>query len=271
MAARGVGTSTKKPETSTVVIMSILDHPLIAERYFFPRRERFADPFWVEAGAERLGCYFHRPHPGAKTLVHFHGNGEIVADYLDDFVSAIEWLGCNCFLAEFRGYGMSTGTPALGRMLDDVASLIRAIGQPESELILFGRSVGSLFAIHAASLFPGVAGLILESAVADPLERLLLRVSPEELGVSPAAFEAEVAARLDHRRKLESYPGPTLVMHTRHDGLVDLSHGERLYRWAAGRKTLKIFPQGNHNDIMAVNARQYFALVREFVATLQPQ
>lgn len=248
--------------------MSILDHPLISERYFFPRTERFENPFWVETGGVRLGCYFHRPHPGAKILVHFHGNGEIVADYLGDFVSVIEWLGCNCFLAEFRGYGMSTGTPFLGRMLDDVEPLIRAIGRPEQELILFGRSVGSLFAIHAASLFPHVAGLILESAVADPLERLLLRISPQELGTSAAAFEAEAAARLDHQSKMESYAGPTLVMHTRHDGLVDVSHGERLYHWAGGRKSLKIFPLGNHNDIMAVNAREYFAAVQDFVLSL---
>jgi len=250
------------------VTVSILDHPLISQRYFFPREEGFADPFWVAVDGDRLGCYFHRPHPGAKTLVHFHGNGEVVADYLGGFETLIERLGYNCFFAEFRGYGMSTGTPALGRLLDDVAPLIWAIGQPEEELVLFGRSVGSLFAIHAASLFPKVAGLILESAVADPLERLLLRVSPQELGVSPAEFEAEVAARLDHRRKMEGYAEPTLVMHTRHDGLVDVSHGERLYQWAAGAKTLKIFPHGNHNDIMAVNAREYFALVQDFMHSL---
>lgn len=245
--------------------MSILDHPLISERYFFPREERFDNPFWVETDGVRLGCYFYQPHPGAKTLVHFHGNGEIVADYLGDFPLVIDWLGCNGFFAEFRGYGMSTGTPLLGRMLDDVAPLIRAIGQPEQELILFGRSVGSLFAIHAASLFPKVAGLILESAVADPLERLLLRVSPQELGLSPQAFATEVAAHLNHQSKMENYTGPTLIMHTRYDGLVDVSHGERLYQWAGGPKTLKIFPHGNHNNIMAVNGREYFALIKEFI------
>jgi hypothetical protein len=250
------------------VTTSILDHPLISQRYFFPRQSRFDDPFWVESDGIRLGCHFHRPHPGARTIVHFHGNGEVVADYLDGFVSIIDRLGYNCFLAEFRGYGMSTGSPALGRMLDDVAPLIRAVGLPEQQLVLFGRSVGSLFAIHAASLFPRVAGLILESAVADPLERLLLRVSPQELGVSPARFEAEVAARLDHRAKMTAYAGPTLVMHSRHDGLVDVSHGERLHRWAGGAKTLKVFPRGNHNDIMAVNGPEYFALIQAFMQTL---
>lgn len=247
---------------------SLLDHPVISARYFFPRQARLAAPFWVDCGDARLACSYHEIDPLAHTLVHFHGNGEIVNDYLGDFVALIQAMGCNLLLAELRGYGASTGTPQLGRMLDDVAPTLRALGQPAERLILFGRSVGSLFAVHAASLLPRAAGLILESGVADLLERLLLRLAPEELGVSRAQLAAEVAARLDQRGKMAAFPGPTLVMHTRHDGLVDLSHGQRLYDWAAGPKTLKIFPRGNHNDIMFVNFREYFAAVAGFVDRL---
>jgi PhoPQ-activated pathogenicity-related protein len=57
-------------------------------------------------------------------------------------------------------------------------------------------------------------------------------------------------------------------MHTQHDGLVDVSHGQRLYDWVPGRKELKIFPHGNHNDIMYVNAREYFKLLAGFVGSL---
>ncbi len=246
----------------------LLNHPLIAERYFFPRPERIAEPYWVEAAGARLACFSHRAHPGAKTLVHFHGNGETVADYLDGFVDGVYALGLNLFLAEFRGYGMSTGSPSLGRMLDDVEPLIRAVGCPVEEMVLFGRPVGSLFAIHGASLFPEVGGLILESAVADPLERLLLRIAPWELDCTAEELAAAVAERLDHRGKLAAYRGPLLVMHTRNDELVELSHGERLYRWAGGKKHLHVFPRGNHNNILAVNAREYFSLVQNFVAGL---
>ncbi|TRO83165.1 alpha/beta hydrolase [Desulfuromonas acetexigens] len=243
----------------------LLDHPVIAERYFFPRPERFADPCWVEVAEAQLACYSRRRHAGAKTLVHFHGNGETVVDYLDGFVEAVDAIGLNLFLAEFRGYGMSTGSPSLGRMLDDVAPLIRAVGCPVEEMVLFGRSVGSLFAIHGVSLFPEVAGLILESAVADPLERLLLRVAPWELGCTAEDLAQAVAERLDHRGKMAAYQRPLLVMHTRNDDLVEVSHGERLHRWAGGKKQLHIFPRGNHNNILAVNAREYFSLIENFV------
>ena len=247
---------------------SILDHPLISERYFFPRDGYFKDPFWVDCGDARLACSYHEIDPAAKTLIHFHGNGEIVDDWQGDFVTLIQQMGCNVLLAELRGYGQSTGQPQLGKMVEDVVPTIEALQRPENELIFFGRSVGSIFAIEAAARFPQAAGLILESGVADVLERLLLRVEPQEIGVSAAEFEAEAERRLNHQRKMGSYPGPVLVMHTQNDGLVDVSHGERLYDWAAGEKQIKIFPHGNHNDIMYVNAREYFGLLAEFIGSL---
>lgn len=246
----------------------LLNHHLISERYFFPRSGTLADPFWVDCGDARLACSYHEVDPAAKTLVHFHGNGEIVDDWCGDFVSLIQQMGCNCFLAELRGYGQSTGEAQLGKMLEDVVPTIEALAKPASELIFFGRSVGSIFAIEAAAMFPDAAGLVLESGVADVRERLLMRVSPAELGVTTDEFDIVVSGSLDHQRKMAAYPGPSLVMHTRNDGLVDVSHGQRLYDWAAGRKKIKIFPQGNHNDIMFVNAREYFALLADFITSV---
>lgn len=246
----------------------ILNHPLISERYFFPRVGRFPDPFWVECDAARLACSYHEIDPQAKTLVHFHGNGEIVDDWRGDFVQLIQRMGCNILLAELRGYGQSSGVPQLGKMLDDVVPTIEALGKPARQLIFFGRSVGSIFALEAAARFPQAAGLIIESGVADVLERLLLRVQPQELGCTADELLAAVETYLNHQRKISAYSGPLLVMHTRNDGLVDVSHGQRLYDWAGGRKQLKIFPHGNHNDIMFVNAREYFSLLADFIVSL---
>jgi pimeloyl-ACP methyl ester carboxylesterase len=250
------------------MINDLLNHPLIAQRYFFPRRGTLSEPFWVDAGDARLACHLHRVDPSARTLVHFHGNGEIVDDYLGDFVELVGRMGCNCLLAEYRGYGRSQGRPELGRMLTDVAAVVRAAGEPQ-RLIFFGRSVGSIFAIEAAARFPQAAGLVLESGIADVRERLLLRVDPAELGVSPQALTEVVARRLDHERKLASFPGPVLVLHARHDDLVPVSHGERLYQWAAGEKRLQVFAQGDHNSIMFANAREYFATLADFIGKLR--
>ncbi len=247
----------------------LLDHPLISERYFFPRAAPVPRPFLVECEGATLACAYHETSASDFTIVHFHGNGEVVADYLEGFPELIGRMGCNCFLAEFRGYGGSTGIPQLGRMLEDVQTTITAIRQPPNKLILFGRSVGSLFAVKAAELFPDVAGLILESAIADPLERLLLRVRPEELGTSRAELADAVRRAMDIRQTMTRFTRPTLVLHTRHDGLIDASHAERLAAWCGGPVQLEIFPHGSHNDIMYINGRQYFALINEFLQSLR--
>ncbi len=248
---------------------SLLDHPIISQRYFFPRSDAPPAPFWVICSEARLACFYHLVDSKLPTIVHFHGNGEVVADYLDGFPQLLEHMGYNCFLAEFRGYGGSSGTPQLGKMLDDVEQIIRSIEAPTDKLILFGRSVGSLFAIKAAEIFPDVAGLILESAIADPLERLLLRLRPEELGATAEELILSTEKAINIRGILEKFTQPTLIMHTRHDGLIDVSHAEQLAQWCAGPTKLKIFSSGSHNDIMFVNSRDYFGEIKTFVSSLE--
>ncbi len=250
---------------------SILDHPLISQRYFFPRRFPPPRPFWVDCGDDvRLACHLLAPHADddALTIVHFHGNGEIVADYLGGEEERFTGLGLNLFLSEYRGYGGSSGVPLLGTMLDDVPRIIEALGLPEQRLLLFGRSVGSIYAIRAAHCFPKVAGLVIESGIAEPLERLLLRVRPDELGVDIDELRQVCTERLDHRRILTGFHRPLLVLHTRHDGLVDCDNARRLHEWAAGPKRLRIFEQGDHNSIMLFNQAEYFAEVENFCTSL---
>lgn len=248
--------------------ISLLDHPLISQRYFFPQATEVPRPFWVDCGDARLACAYHEISPTARTVVHFHGNGEVVADYLDGFPELIGRMGCNCFLVEYRGYGGSSGMPQLGRMLEDVSRILDAIDQPAEQLVLFGRSVGSLFALKAAELCPEAAGLILESAIADPLERLILRVRPEEMGATIEELSTAVTHALNIPGILQNFKRPALILHTRHDGLIDVRHAEQLASWCGGPCELEIFERGSHNDIMFVNGQRYFSLVNAFTDAL---
>ena len=244
----------------------LLDHPTLSQRYFYPWPERFDDPFFVDGDGFRLGCSYHRADPRAPTIIHFHGNGETVAEYVDAFAERIAALGVNLLLAEYRGYGMSTGEPALAAMLDDVALIVRASGVPPERLIFFGRSLGSLYAVHGAALYPQAAGLIVESGLADPLERILVRVEPTELGATMAELQQAVDTHLNQREKIAAFTGRVLIMHTRNDDLVAASHGERLHAWANDPKELLLFERGDHNTILPANEAAYFAAVGEFVS-----
>jgi pimeloyl-ACP methyl ester carboxylesterase len=247
---------------------SILDHPALSARLFYAWPNRFSAPYFVQGAGGRLGCWRARPCPDGLTMLLFHGNGETVGECLNEFAPALLSLGINLLLAEYRGYGMSEGEPRLAAMLEDIPPLVSACATEESRLIFFGRSLGSLFAIHAASLHPRAAGLVLESAIADPLELVRSRVEPRHMGVSEDELRLEVGRILDQRRKLATFKGRTLVMHTRNDDIVPHTHALRLHAWAGEPRELVIFPRGDHNNIMEVNREQYLAHLARLVADI---
>ena len=221
-------------------------------------------PFWVDAPGGRLCCSYHMPHENAPTLVYFHGNGEVVADYFPDFAREFSALGVNCFFAEYRGYGGSAGAPALVSQLGDLPAIMAALGVPPERLIAFGRSLGSLYAIELVHRFATIPKLIIESGISDLAERIFLRVTPEEVGATRAQLQAEVSAHFDQARKLSLYPGRTLVLHTQHDSIVGASHGMRNAS-ASQHGRLHLFPMGDHNNIFMANREEYLRLLREFI------
>jgi alpha-beta hydrolase superfamily lysophospholipase len=244
-----------------------LDHPLISERYFFPRQDEPKQVHIVQCGDVELHCLKHFKHTNAPTLLHFHGNGEVVADYEGQIAEAFSSCGLNVFFAEYRGFGSSTGQAQLEKMLSDLDFIMDALDTPSEQAIVFGRSVGSIYALEAAQRFPNIMGLILESGIADVHQRLRLRIRPEELGSNEREFKQDVQERFDHKAKLSGFEGPLLIMHTEYDGIVDLEHAQHNFAWAKSQnKTLKIFEQGNHNTIMSVNWQDYFQTLQAFVS-----
>src|SRR6185295_17830976 len=156
-----------------------------------------------------------------------------------------------------------SGEPGLARILDDVPAIVKALPVAAGELLAFGRSLGSLYAIELVHRFPEAAGLIIESGIADPLERILIRVRPEDVDATAPELAAEVRARLDPQAKLAGYPGPVLVLHAEHDSMVDFSHAVRNAGYAR-RATLRLLPEGDHNSVFEDNRQEYLAALAEF-------
>jgi pimeloyl-ACP methyl ester carboxylesterase len=248
---------------------SILDAPLLTQRLFFPQPRAPEGVLRLAVPGATLACAARHVDVDAPILVHFHGNGESVADYVPDVAEAYAAEGINTLFVEYRGYGASTGTPGLVRMLADVGRVLAHIAAPPSRVFAYGRSIGSIYAIEAARRLPGLGGLIIESGIADPLERVLVRVSAEELGVDRATLEREVALHLDHQAKLAAYAGRVLVLHARRDHLIDASHAERNARWAR-RSTLKLFDAGDHNTVVAANLTAIVDTVARFMRQSSP-
>ena len=59
-------------------------------------------------------------------MLHFHGNGELVAEYID-VADLFVGRGLNVCFAEYC-YGQSTGKPALVAMQKDGEKIVEALG-----------------------------------------------------------------------------------------------------------------------------------------------
>lgn len=249
---------------------SILNHPLIGTRYFFPRKEHFSDPCWVPISSGRLSCWRSAPPSDRPILVHFHGNGEVVSDWSGPFAQWIQSRGVDVFLVEYRGYAMSDGEPALTAMLDDVSAVVSATGVPPSQLIAFGRSIGSLYATEMVRRYPEVRGLIIESGIHDLAERILLRVTLEELGVSRDEFDADVRTHFDQGAKIQGFAGQSLFLHAEQDHLVGIHHAVDNHGFARpGFSELLRLPFGDHNTILGANLQTYLTALAEFFQELE--
>ncbi|MBC8354801.1 MAG: alpha/beta hydrolase [Planctomycetes bacterium] len=248
---------------------SVLDLPAISGCYLFPQPRCVRDPFLVEVNGAELTCYRQVVDPNAFTVVHFHGNGEAVADYVPDFSEELCGLGLNSLFVEYREYGGSTGQAHLVAMLDDGEAALAAAQVSVEKAIVFGRSIGSLYAIELAHRRPNIAGLIIESGIANPAERFLAYADLKTANLDEAEILAEVKHHFNHKAKLSGYTKPLLILHTEHDGLIDISHAERNLKWAASsQKRLLRFPRGDHNSIMAYNFDEYLKAIASFVKSL---
>lgn len=245
---------------------SILDLPAISGHYLFPQPRCVENPFVVQVEGAELACYRRVNDAANLTMVYFHGNGEAVADYLPWMSDEFSDLGLNSLFVEYRQYGGSTGKAQLAAMLGDGEAAIAAAGIAAEKVIAFGRSLGSLYAIELAHRQPNIAGLILESGIADPAERFLTYADLSGTYITESDVASEAKRKFNHKQKLAGYKNPFLVMHTENDGLVDISHAERNYKWAVSpQKRLLRFPLGDHNSILERNRTEYFQALQSFV------
>ena len=246
-------------------LISILEDNTVSKRFLFPRVKKFPGPFVIKTPFGDLSCYRQMKHPGKKMLLVFHGTSEVVADYLEGFAGQVDRMGFNLFIAEYPGYSVSSGTPSLININESIPYFIEQCGLSPNELVVFGRSLGSVFAINAVNRFPAIKGLILESGIADFYERIDRRVSPEDIEVTEKALKEEVSKHFHIESKLRHFNGRTLILHTKSDRIIDVRHAVQNHEWANEPKKLVIFEEGDHSDIQYFNRELYFGAIRELL------
>lgn len=199
----------------------------------------------------------------APAIVLLHGNAMLAGDWLD-WADELAASGVHVLIPEFRGYGMSEGSPAREALVGDATALIELLESDarvdRSRIVVYGRSIGGAIAAEAvASMSAPPAALILHTAPAR------LRDFSWRFGAPPFfvrdAFDAEAAVTA-----LRGRTAITVIGHDR-DEVVPFAHAERLAR-AAGVPLQTI--AGTHNAFGSLaEERRFDAIVADVLRSVR--
>lgn len=183
------------------------------------------------------------PVPDANfTIVYCHGNGGNISHRFA-MAKHFQEMGWPVLLFDYRGYGKSTGGPPSEEKIfeDTQAAVVHALNIQSERIILYGRSLGTVAAIHDCYWRRSPTfGLILDS----PL--LSAKAMAEEMGLG--WFSPLIHQKLDNEKRLPQVLVPTLILHGDADRIVPISHSRQLKAIANDVTTLVEIPGGRHND-----------------------
>ncbi len=177
-----------------------------------------------------------------QVVLFFHGNGGNIS-HRGSSLKIFHNLGLNVLIFDYRGYGLSKGKPTeQGLYLDAMAAwqyLVKQRGYTETDIIIFGRSMGAAVATQLASqVQPGA--LIVESAfssVKDMASKIL-----------PLVYKL-IYLRYDFNTEsiIKQVRVPVLVMHSPGDEIVPFQFGKKVFAAANAPKDFYEL-QGSHNN-----------------------
>ena len=218
---------------------------------------------WLTAddGVRIHGWWLPSPSSARQTLLYCHGNAGNVSHRLDRVLYLQARLGFNVLLFDYRGYGLSAGSPDEEGTYRDARAAYRHLrdvrGAAAENLVLFGESLGCAVALQLASEVSSKA-LVLEAPFTSirDMVRALFPVLPL------APF---VRTRYDNLAKIQRITVPLLIVHGERDGTVPFEQGRRLFEAAPEPKRFFSVPTAGHNDVYLVGGGAYWKTWREFL------
>ena len=253
--------------------LELYDRPEILYRLFFPRRDVAVDlenpkavnRFVEVAKGISICCRFYPARSDGPNILYFHGNGEVAPDY--DYVAPVYAArGLNLFVADYRGYGGSDGSPTCTAMIKDAHPIFHAFVSSMKDsgftgsIFVMGRSLGSAPAIELAYHYQDdLKGLIIESGFASARNQIA------RLGVEHLFRDAGEPVGFGNDLKIKDVKTPILIIHGEWDEIIPCTEGRALYdlSGAAMRSSLFI-PRAGHNDIMMLGLKDYMDAVTKF-------
>jgi alpha-beta hydrolase superfamily lysophospholipase len=256
---------------------SSIDQPFLLQFIFYPRKDvtpcpKNAFDLSVKVGGDvSIFCRFYMGHQEWPWILFFHGNGEVVGDY-DEISPFYHQKKINLVVADYRGYGASSGTPTLAALVQDAHATFKEVREELSrrylgtDLWLMGRSLGSIPALELTYHHQReIKGLIIESGFPS-IGRIMFHLGIPGHGMGLKKIDQE------NLERIETIYIPTLIIHGGQDGLVPLKNAEDIYQHLGTQeKELLVIPSATHNDIMLAGFTNYFETIQKFIERTHKQ
>lgn len=258
-----------------MVKKSLIDNPSVSNIVFYPRRIPIPTNLSpnikilkFEIGKNLiLGGFFYLNDASLPTILLFHGNGEIAADYqyfLDFFFDC----GVNLAVVDFRGYGFSSGEPIYSSLISDALPVYNDFykwmieSDLKDSLFLLGRSLGSACVAEIGAHNPNsLKGIIFESGFASMYNMMtrLFRVSGP--GITPDGL-----SEYSNDTRIRKFQKPVLVIHGTQDWIIPYDEGKLIYECIPGdvEKKLVLIEGAGHNNIFSFKD-EYTTPLKEFI------
>lgn len=217
---------------------------------------------WLHTSEHEVIPAFFIDRDAKFTLLFSHGNAEDLGMIIQYFREVSHILEVNIFAYDYTGYGMSTGEPNEQAVYADIEAAFKylrdIIGIPWTEVVLYGRSIGSGPSVHLATR-TAVRAMVLQSPILS-----IYRVAISSRFTLPG----DIFANVDKIGKVEC---PVYVVHGTKDEIIPFWHAEDLVRNC--RKGLAYQPywvqDGGHNNLEIVARQPFYDNFSKFLQWLE--
>lgn len=210
-------------------------------------------------------CAWYMPprSPDGPVILDCHGAGVNLTNRVGFFV-LMQPLGAGVLAFDYRGFGLSEGTPNENALYRDAMTawdyLVNVRGIDPRRIVLHGHSLGGAVAAWLADRV-GPAGLILESSFTSLTDSIaeIVWFLPIRL-IFRQAFGT--------REYLSKTSCPVLIVHSREDPVVPFHHAQDLLLAVKGPRELLEISGDHYNGIFS--SPRYVPTVREFLRRCVP-
>jgi fermentation-respiration switch protein FrsA (DUF1100 family) len=209
-----------------------------------------------------LNAWYIPNKDAEKTVLFCHGNAGTLSSRMDT-IKLFHEMGFSLFIFDYRGYGISEGTPSeSGTYIDTETALnymFEELNIPLHDIIIWGRSLGGPIAAEIAQNRKFYA-CVLESTFTSIIDMAKSRF---KLFPSPLLARFHYAT-IDYIKNIKI---PILIVHSPDDEIIPYQMGKRLFEAASEpKKFLQL--HGDHNNTYFDSIDEYKKGLNEFFCSI---